>query len=66
MLCRRKLQQPILSWKAGQTGSDSGAPPTPKQSEKKNHTTTQILPMEEGQDVEACSANEKNDCKLAA
>lgn len=45
--------------------SHSRALATPKQTEKKNHTTTQILPMEEGQDVEACSANEKNVCKLA-
>lgn len=33
---------------------------------KKNHATTQILPMEEGQDAEACSVNEKNVCSLAA
>lgn len=46
--------------------SDRGAFPSPKQTEKKNHATTQILPMEEGQDVEACSVNEKNVCSLAA
>lgn len=42
--------------------SDSGAL---KQSEKKNPTSAQILPMEEGQDGEACSAKQKNACKLA-
>lgn len=46
--------------------SDRGAFPSPKQTErKKNHATTQILPMEEGQDVEACSVNEKNVRSLA-
>lgn len=45
--------------------SDSVVLPTPKQTEKKKITTTQILPMEEGQDVDACSANEKIACKLA-
>lgn len=68
VLCRRTPSQPIKTKKAGKQAavcSGSGALPAPKPTEKKNHTTTQILPMEKGQDVEACSANEKIVCKLA-
>lgn len=40
--------------------------PNTETDRKKNHATTQILPMEEGQDGKACSANEKNACKLTS
>lgn len=50
---RRKVDQTVC------VSSDSE-----RREKKKKNTFTQILPMEEDQEVDACSANEKNVCKL--